>query len=197
MKTLIVHPQDQSTRFLTGIYKNLPNKTVITGGIAKPELRKYIRDFDRVICCGHGSPAGLFSVGWFPGAYPYVVDESMVESIRNKDCIFIWCYADQFVNRHQLSGFFTSMFLSEVSEALYFNFWNLNDLEHLIEESNYGFAEIVSKYINEPVDVLYQNVLLEYGMLAKTNPIASFNFKRLFLAQPEPALYSNQVGNIL
>ena len=53
MKTLIVHPEDNpSTTFLTGIYKNLDNKTVINGGITKDELRKYIQDHDRVICCG-------------------------------------------------------------------------------------------------------------------------------------------------
>jgi hypothetical protein len=69
MKTLIIHPKDPITTFLCGIYKTLPNKTVINSGITKDQLRKHILDHDRLICCGHGSPAGLFSVGRFPDIY--------------------------------------------------------------------------------------------------------------------------------
>jgi hypothetical protein len=145
MKTLIIHPQDPTTTFLTGIYQKLANKTVVTGGITKDELRKHILDHDRVICCGHGSPAGLFSVGQFPGAYPYIVDDSMAESLRNKDCIFIWCYAEQFVLRIRITGFYTGMFISEVSEAIWYDFDDIYDLDILIEESNYGFAETVAR----------------------------------------------------
>jgi hypothetical protein len=71
MKTLIIPPQDPTTRFLCGIYDTIPNKTVITGGLTKDELWKHIQDHDRVICCGHESPAGLLDVGQFPDAYPY------------------------------------------------------------------------------------------------------------------------------
>ena len=162
------------------------------------QLRKHIQDHDRVICCGHGSPAGLFSVGRFPGAYPYIVDDSMVAVLSNKtNSIFIWCYASEFIKKHNLYGFATSMFISQEDEAVYFNFWNLKNLKKLIDESNNGFAEMVAKFINEPVDILYQNVLQEYGMLAKTNPIALFNFKRLYLSQTEPVLFPDKVGEIL
>lgn len=191
MNILIIHPQDPTTEFLSGIYNNIPGNTVINGGVTKDELQKHIDDHDRVILCGHGSPTGLFSVGQFPDAYPYVIDESMVESLRNKDCIFIWCNADQFVQRHSLYGFFSGMFISEPSESLMFGFdvdWDI------INESNYGFSSVVSRYIEKPLDVLYENVITEYGILARTNPIASFNFKRLYLYLPELRLKSDKVG---
>ena len=122
----------------------------------------------------------------------------MVSSLKMKsNNLFIWCYASEFVNRHNLSGLNCSMFLSEVSEAIWHDFDDLYDMDILIEESNYRFAEIVSKYINDPVDVLYQNVMREYGLLAETNQIALFNLKRLYLSQPEPAVYSNHVAKIL
>ena len=198
MKTLIIHPTDRTTTFLTGIYKNLVDKTVITGGLTKDQLRKHILEHDRILMMGHGSPAGLFSVGRFPGAYPYIVDESMVDVLRQKtNSIFIWCYASEFVKRHNLCGFATEMFISEIAEGLIYGFEDADDLDNLIEQSIYGFAEIVSRHINEPLDVLHQNVLNEYGKLAKTNPIASFNFKRLYLSQPEPAMFPNNVGRIL
>lgn len=197
MTTLIVHPQDPTTTFLSGIYKNLTNKTVVTGGITKDIMRKKIESHDRILMMGHGSPAGLFSVGQFPGEYSYIVDDSMAESLYNKDCILIWCYADHYINRHCLVGFNTNMFISEISEGLLFGFDDIYDLDVLIEESNFTFAEIVGRYINEPVDVLYQNVLHEYGRLAKANPIALFNYKRLYLSQPEPVLNFDQVGKVL
>ena len=51
----------------------------------------------------------------------------------------------------------------------------------VIDQSNEKFASILSKYINEPLDILYQSLLLEYEVVARSNPIAKFNFKRLQL----------------
>ena len=145
MKTLIIHPKDPTTTFLTGIYKNLADITVISGNVTKQQVRKYIQDHDRVICCGHGSPAGLLGVDQFPDAYPFIIDDSMVEILQDKITFYIWCNADKFVQRHCLYGFHTGMFLSQEDEAIYYNFWNLDDLETKINESNYGFSTIVSK----------------------------------------------------
>ncbi len=198
MKTLIIHPQDPTTRFLCGIYDTIPNKTVIECGITKDELRKHIQDSDRILIMGHGSIAGLFGVGRFNTEDTYIVDESMVDVLRQKtNSILIWCYASDFVKRHNLCGFATEMFISEISEGLIYGFEDIDDLETKINASNNGFAEIVSKYINEPLDILYQNVMREYGLFSETNQIALFNFKRLYLSQPEPAVYSNHDGQIL
>lgn len=71
---LIVNPDDRSTDFLRGLYLDLPNKTVISGGLPKSELRKMIGSPDRIIICGHGSPEGLLSVGQFPNAKGLVID---------------------------------------------------------------------------------------------------------------------------
>jgi hypothetical protein len=60
---LIVHPEDTTTKFLNNIYANLKDKTVLTGGVNKPELRKLIDNHSRCIFCGPGSLNGLFSVG--------------------------------------------------------------------------------------------------------------------------------------
>ena len=81
MKTLIIHHDDQSTDFLKGLYLDLPNKTVITGGTTKNDLLKHIENHDRTICCGHGSPMGLLSIGQFLDCGSYIIDDSMVESI--------------------------------------------------------------------------------------------------------------------
>jgi hypothetical protein len=181
MRTLIVHPQDKSTDFLKSIYAQISNKTVINGGIGKNELRELIRSHDRVIMLGHGSPWGLLSVGQFPPKVgSYIIDYSYCDLLSTKkENIFIWCYADLFVKRNGLEGFYSGMFLSESIEAFSFGFYVSN--RNLIDESNECFASSVSKYINEPICVLYQKVLQEYKVLAETNPIAKFNLERLYL----------------
>ena len=180
MKTLIIHPQDPTTSFLSQIYAPLTNKTIVKGGISKSELRKLIESHDRVLMLGHGSPYGLLNRGQFPDAGLYIIDDSMVLPLKNKiNSVFIWCNADQFVQRHGLSGLNCGMFISEVQEAEYYGFDNMD--WDLIDQSNERFALIVSRYINESVDVLYQNLCYEYEILARTNPIARFNLERLYL----------------
>jgi hypothetical protein len=179
MKTLIVHPKDKTTDFLSPIYADLEDKTVITGGITKPEVQKFIESHDRVLMLGHGSPFGLMNPNQFPDAGFYIVDESMVSALKNKsNSIFIWCYANQFVQRHGLEGLNCAMFLSETKEADYYGIDNIEG--DLIDQSNERFVSIVSKYINEPLRVLYQKLVFEYYLLAKINPIARFNIERLY-----------------
>lgn len=193
MKCLVIHPEDESTRFLKTIYSTLKHKTVITDGLTKSELRKLIDVHDQVIMLGHGSPMGLLSVGQFLDTGPYIIDDSMVNSLRRKtNSIFIWCHADQFVQRNGLTGLYCGMHISEFEEALYYDFWDA-DLKW-ITESNNGFSSILSKYVNESVDVLYEKLMTEYGMLTHANPIIKFNHDRIFLKTPNTQTNgSNQV----
>jgi len=180
MKTLVVHPEDPTTAFLSPIYVNLKNKTIVKGGMTKSELRKLIESHDRVLMLGHGSPYGLLNRGQFPDSGLFVVDGSMTILLKNKsNCIFIWCHADQFIRRYGLSGLCSGMFISEASEAGYYGFDIIDG--DLIDQSNERFSWIISKYLNQPIEVLYQKLLHEYGILARTNPIARFNLERLYL----------------
>jgi hypothetical protein len=180
MKNLIVHPKDPTTSFLSQIYASLTNKTIVRGGITKSELRELIESHDRVLMLGHGSPYGLLNLGQFPDVGLYIIDESMVIPLRSKTGnVFIWCYADQFVQRHGLSGLCTGMFISEVGEAIYYGFNNMD--WDLINQSDEGFARIIAKYLNEPMETLYQKSVYEYELFARTNPIARFNLARLYL----------------
>jgi hypothetical protein len=193
MDCLVIHPKDETTTFLKPIYATLKNRTVITGGISKSELRKQIEIHDQVIMLGHGSPMGLFSVDRFPETKINIVDDSMVNSLRCKtNNIFIWCHADQFVQRNGLSGLYSGMYISEFEEGLLYDIWDADDV--WIKESNCQFSSILSKHIHEPVDVLYRKLLNGYGLLAQTNPIAKFNHERLFLKLPNTQTNgSNQV----
>ena len=181
MKTLVIHPSDSSTVFLTGIYENIPeeDKTVITGGINEEQLVELIKTHDRVMMMGHGSPHGLFNVGKFKIPEMYVIDKRHVPLLSEKeDNVFIWCNADMFVNFYNLKGFYTGMFISETGEAAYCGLPGTS--QDIVDESNYGFTNIIKKFVNEGKEVTYENVKKEYGVLAEENPVAFYNFLRLY-----------------
>ena len=180
MSTLIIHPKDPSTDFLKPIYAPIQDKTVINGGIGTKELCELIRCHDRVIMLGHGTPIGLLSVGQFPKVKgSYIIDYSYSDLLSvKKENIFIWCFADQFVKRDRLEGFCSGMFISEVGEAFSWGYY-ISDSK-LIEESNQCFASVISLSIHKPLEVMYENVLQDYGYVAETNQIAKFNLERLY-----------------
>jgi hypothetical protein len=89
--TLIIHPQDASTTFLNDIYANIPNKTVVQGGVSKLDVKKMIARHDRIMMMGHGSPRGLFSISQFKNTYRFIIDDEMISLLsKNTDNIFIW-----------------------------------------------------------------------------------------------------------
>lgn len=179
MKTLIIHPKDRTTFFLDIVYENVPNKTVVTGGVTRVELVNLIQSHDRVMMLGHGTPEGLLNMGQFPDSNAYVIDRWMAPLLSEKEeNVFIWCNADQYVNKHQLKGFYSGMFISEVGEAFYCGLPGTT--QDIIDESNYGFCEILGDMINEPKDVIYESVKEKYGQIADGNPVALYNHKRLY-----------------
>lgn len=179
MKTLIVHPTDSSTSFLDIVYNSIPDKVVVTGGISKSDLKKLIKEYDRVMMMGHGSPSGLFSVGQFYSDNGFIIDNSMVNELKKKsNNVFIWCNADKFVEHHNLRGFYSGMFISEVGEAYYCGLPGTK--QDTVDESNFGFCHILSEYVNEDVKTIYDNVRTEYKMIAHYNPVAFYNYNRLY-----------------
>lgn len=175
MKTLIIHPRDVSTDFLKPIYNNIEDKTVLTEGTRKKIIQE-IKRHDRIMMMGHGSPSGLFSIGRFDSLY--AIDKSLVEVLKEKECVFIWCNADKFVDRHGLKGFYSGMFISEVSEAVYCGF--LTD-QNTVDESNNSFALWLGEVINSPLNEMYSSLLPKYQILAEANKVAAYNQKRLYL----------------
>ncbi len=179
MKTLIIHPKDNSTSFLDIVYTPIEDKTVVTGGITRKELRDLIESHDRVMMMGHGSPGGLFSVGQFKDTRGFIIDDSMVNHLKKKENnVFIWCNADKFVEYHELRGFYSGMFISETGEASYCGLPGTS--QDVVDESNYGFCNIISKYINQNTDIIYENVKKEYGLIAEENSVAFYNNLRLY-----------------
>ena len=46
------------------------------------------------------------------------VDNVIVQFLRDKSCIGIWCYANKFAEKYKLHGLFSGMIISELQEAI-------------------------------------------------------------------------------
>lgn len=184
MKTLVIHPDDRSTDFLKPIYDKLNDVTLVTEGWTRREIIEGIQAHDQVMMMGHGSPNGLFAMGQFLGQDPlssYIIGIDMVEALSQKDNnIFIWCNADQFVTRHGLKGFYTGMFISETGEAAYCGLPGTP--QYIVDESNHGFVNILREKLQSTRDtnLLFEQTSGTYSIIADINPVAKYNYNRLY-----------------
>ena len=96
---------------------------------------------------------------------------------EKEENIYIWCHAKEFVERYNLKGFYTGMFISEFLEVVYCKLPLVED--DVINESNDGFSSIVSKYVNNSKSILYKNTVEEYQIIANRNLVAAYNLKLL------------------
>jgi phosphomannomutase len=138
LKTLVIHPKDSTTDFLTEIYSD-KNWTVINTNTSKKILKEQIKAHDRIVMLGHGTKYGLM------GYKKLVIDSSWVYLLREKECVCIWCNADLFVKQYGLKGFYTGMIISEYEEALDYTI-QTNSADLL--QSNLLFAEAVKKSVD-------------------------------------------------
>ena len=179
MKRLVIHPTDESTDFLAPIYNRLPDVTLVTTGCSRLELMDMIDEHDQVIMLGHGTPGGLLNVSGFRTGL-YIVDALVSEALAAKDnSIFIWCNADQFVNRYKLKGLYSGMFISEVAEASYFKILTDQDT---VDRSNDTFAKLLGDHllVSDAMNEIHTSVGHQYQLLAETNDIAKYNSNRWY-----------------
>jgi len=54
MKTLVIHPYDESTKFLSLIYEGKEDWTIITENASKRLIFESLKEHDRIIMLGHG-----------------------------------------------------------------------------------------------------------------------------------------------
>jgi len=165
MKTLIIHPKDSTTDFLTEIYSD-KDWTVINSNVSSKFLKEQIKLHDRIVMLGHGTEQGLI------GFNKFVINSSLVYLLREKYCVCIWCNADLFVKKYDLKGFYTGMIVSEFEEAL---MYGLPIGFEFIKESNIDFANAIKNSIDS------ENFLDDVKKLYEGNSaIVEFNRKNLY-----------------
>lgn len=170
MKTLVIHPKDVTTDFLSIIYAD-KDWTVINSQTSRSTIKKAIKAHDRIIMLGHGTEEGL--IGFDKRGF--VVNSSMIYVLREKECVCIWCNADHFVKRYRLIGFYTGMIISEYEEALMFS---VKADSKEIDDSNTLFAESVKNAIDFIPEEMYFSIKKEYQL--PNNEVVNFNLNNIF-----------------
>jgi hypothetical protein len=164
MKTLVIHPKDITTDFLSAIYVG-KDWTVINTNVSKKTLKDSIKSHDRIIMLGHGSDKGLF------GFKHIVIDSNYVYLLKDKICVCVWCNADLFVKKYSLKGLFTGMIVSDTDEMLdYCLIGKPSDVEY----SNKLFASAIEVAISDKLDKCLE--LYE----SKDNSVIDFNKKNIY-----------------
>lgn len=176
-KTLVIHPKDSSTDFLSKIYENKnwtilcpdTNNNMKETGI-KRKMRKMIRKHDRIFLMGHGTPSGLLY------KHGYVIDLEDEKRLKDKELMTIFCNSDRFRQITNLNiTFYTGMIISEVSEGYIFG-TRTNQKE--VDESNYLFAKTIGEAIEMPSKERYEYIMKHYDSV--NNDVIKFNRKRIY-----------------
>ena len=119
----------------------------------------------RVLCTGHGSPCGLLAPGW----ESLVVDEGMVPLLKDREMICFWCHASDFAYKHGLKGFFSSMFISNLGEAVCEGYDEAEEID--IQAENLIFFDELNKLLRSDIPLsewpklLYENCHHEKGFV--------------------------------
>ena len=164
METLVIHPKDSTTDFLSDIYSDEKDWTVIRENPSKKLLKQLIKTHDRIIMLGHGSENGLF------GFDKLIINSKWIYLLRQKYCVCIWCNAIQFVEKYKLNGFYTGMIISDYMEA---NLYCINATNDEIEESNMLFAKSIK-------DNLFDEYSVKEIYQSNVNPVIMFNNKNIY-----------------
>lgn len=163
----------KDTARLKRLYEGIDNVTLLYNAKRKRIDKELATNPDKlVMCLGHGSPHGLFGTGW----NGYAIDSQNACYLKDKIVIGIWCYASEFADKNGLHGFFTSMFISNFSEALFHGFPNNNE-EDIFNEIDV-FVEQVKDFIINQVEMKdWVNILQEN--CHKEKDFVRFNYEAL------------------
>ena len=165
---LIVHPNDKTTDFLCEIYSHI--NCEIIRECSNDVLSSKIKQHDKIILLGHGTEDGLLGDG------SLLISLDFVELLKGKDCIYIWCNADQFVRKYGLSGFATGMIISEVEEAY---MYSITFKKEDIFESNLSFTRAIAPNILNDKHTILSEFVKNYPL--ENNNITQFNKHNVFV----------------
>lgn len=176
-KMIVIHANDPTTKVLSLLYEERKDCWLhIDESCTNSQVRYAVKDAHSVMMLGHGNPFGLFSAPDRKGQYRrHLISEKHVEFLREKTCIGIWCFANEFAERYHLRGLFSGMIISEVHEAI------ANRIEANKEEIDYEMDRFVRR-LNYCIEH-FQLCDVPSEMLKLDNTqseLTQFNYSRLF-----------------
>ena len=99
METFVLCPDDRSTDFLHEIFRDKGYTVVTRWNISEHALMAMIEAHQRILFLGHGSKYGLI------GFSSIFMNPKFIKLLQTKECVCIWCNADQYVIPNNIKGF--------------------------------------------------------------------------------------------
>lgn len=111
---------DTDTAVLKYIWRGLPNVKLVEVNKQTANAKEIVEqaieaEHDTLICCGHGSPMGLYNPAG--SGYSFLINRQNYKKIKVNRFIGVWCHASEFGEAVHLKGFYSSMFISNKNEA--------------------------------------------------------------------------------
>ena len=111
---------DTDTAVLKFIWRGLPNVKLVEVNKQTVNAKEIVEraieaEHDTLICCGHGSPMGLYNPAG--SGYSFLINRQNYKKIKVNRFIGVWCHASEFGEAVHLKGFYSSMFISNKNEA--------------------------------------------------------------------------------
>jgi hypothetical protein len=186
MRVLVIHPYDPSTQFLRVLYENsLAEYVIMNESNSNSEIRNALNsgEYNRIMMLGHGTEWGLLSPNCRGSQNMFerdIISPQHVQFLRNIECIGIWCNANIFAERYELSGLFSGMVISELSEAMEFNIAASEDeiMSHRTQWAN-NLNECISQNwenISEVPDAMMNHLSENHTYLEEFNYESIFYF---------------------
>lgn len=171
---IVIHIDTMAdTARLKRAYEGLENVTLLYNP-TRAEVQNVLKENKDpyVMCLGHGSRNGLFGVNWTQN----VIDRRNANLLKDRQVIGIWCYAADFADLVGLHGYFTSMFVSNMGEALCLNFPN-NTEEDIFHEIDV-FCDQIHDFIKDNVKMSdWVNIL--QANCHKEKDFVKFNYEAM------------------
>ena len=173
---LVIHIISRDdTRDFDVLYRHLDARVMFNP--SRGEARRAIMDEpDTVMLIGHGTEHGLLN----DRLNGYIIDSSMVQLLRERTVIGIWCYAGNFADRYSLRGFFTSNFISNVDELLDCGFEMFDDADNVIRSENVRFAENVNVMLRDRTPLSEWVDLLQGSIENNDRQFVLYNYEALY-----------------
>lgn len=165
------------------IFNDIPGEILVNPNLSK--FNSLLRSHkDRpLIITGHGDESGVYN----EHLNGYILSHNNVYLLRQLPFIIgVWCFAGNFADHFNLPGFYTSMFISNVSEA---HLMGHPAPTSMIQEENIKFANLLNHLIKtEPdmskwVDIFHKSINLDgIGSVRDTNlrTFVRYNYEALY-----------------
>lgn len=192
MTVIFCDCNDVDTRNLRGIWRDLDAKVIELSSntnVSQEEIDKALEEEkDTIIICGHGSEDGCY----YPNKInPYnmnldniqsllnndienfVINSNNAHLLRDKKVIGIWCFAAEFARKHNLKGFYSSMFISNKLEARHFKI-RVRSVDE-IKNSEIKFCNILNTLLinGTPLNQWKETIT---NNIQENNKVESFNY---------------------